>query len=174
MQRDVRHLGRRLTATAVVGLSAMALLPVGTRTYAAYSDRVVITGNTVGAGVWAPDPPAECGPLSDYVRVVYGTPGDDQLVGGNQRQILMGYGGNDTLIAGNSGDCLVGGDGNDTLISDNNNNKDNNKDILLGGDGDDTLQGGNGKDALDGGLGNDTCTGGNGKDVITNCESVTP
>ena len=65
-------------------------------------------------------PGPESGPPTDRRRafrgdhkggVVWGTMGDDVLVGGNQRQIIMGLGGDDELRGGNSGDCLVGGPG---------------------------------------------------------------
>jgi hypothetical protein len=157
-------LGCAIVATiAVVGNLAG---PPAT-TSAAWSDFSVVH-ETVGAGVWAQDPPSACGPISSYARVVYGTAGNDELVGGNQRQIIMGLGGNDTIRGGNGGDCLVGGDGADKLYGGNA------KDVLLGGDGDDLLDGGNGKDTLDGGSGDaDTCLGGNGNDVLVGCELTT-
>ncbi|MGA9750153.1 MAG: calcium-binding protein [Nocardioides sp.] len=122
---------------------------------------------TVGAGVWAPDPPEACADIlrKPHATIVWGTPGDDVLTGGNHPQVLMGLGGNDTLTAGNQGDCLVGGDGDDRLEGTNA------KDVLIGGAGDDYLDGGNGKDFLDGGDDIDICLGGNGKDVVVNCES---
>jgi Ca2+-binding RTX toxin-like protein len=158
---------RRLRAVVACGTAALALgLVSGSSgvTYARFSDThaVQVTGQ---AGVWAPDPPAECGDLKAYAGVVWGTMGDDVLRGGNRPQVLMGLGGNDEIHGGNSGDCLVGGPGNDRLIGDSS------KDILLGGDGDDHLDGGNAKDHLDGGADTDTCLGGNGKDTVVNCES---
>jgi Ca2+-binding RTX toxin-like protein len=154
-------------AAAAVGALVASLSPAG-GTYAALSDSFT-THNEVGAGVWRPDPPAECGDPSQYAGVVYGTAGNDVLIGGNRPQILMGLGGNDTLRGGNAGDCLVGGDGDDKLYGGNA------KDILLGGDGDDLLDGGNGKDVLDGGAGTaDTCLGGNGKNVLVSCERAAP
>jgi Ca2+-binding RTX toxin-like protein len=158
---------RRLPAAVVCGTAALALGVVAGSsgvTYARFSDThaVQVTGQ---AGVWAPDPPAECGHLKAYAGVVWGTMGDDVLRGGNRPQVLMGLGGNDEIHGGNSGDCLVGGGGNDRLIGDSS------KDILLGGDGDDYLDGGNAKDHLDGGADTDTCLGGHGKDTVVNCEA---
>jgi hypothetical protein len=151
---------------AAVAVGAL-VVPMAT-TYAAWSDFAVVHA-TVRAGVWTTDPPAACGPISSYARVLYGTPGPDLLVGGNQRQIIMGLGGNDIIRGGNSGDCLVGGDGNDLLFGGNG------KDVLLGGDGDDLLDGGNSKDTLDGGAGTtDVCIGGNGKDSLIGCELAAP
>jgi hypothetical protein len=162
------ELRRLVTIACVVVGAATATALTGPRpvTYAAWSASLVFH-QSAGAGVWLTPPPAECGPISDYARVVYGTLGDDHLTGGNQRQIIMGLGGDDTIVGGNSGDCLVGGDGNDKLYGGNA------KDVLLGGEGDDVLDGGNGKDILLGGGGADTCLGGNGKDTITDC-GVTP
>jgi Ca2+-binding RTX toxin-like protein len=145
-----------------------ALLSARTQhTFASFSD-FQETQSEAKAGVWASDPPAACGPIGKYDGVVYGTPGDDVLSGGNHPQIIMGLAGNDVIHAGNSGDCIVGGDGDDQLYGDNA------KDTIIGGDGDDLLDGGNGKDDLDGGPGlADVCIGGNGHDTITDCE-VTP
>jgi len=161
-RRQRRLLALGLTASGLLGAAAAAGPAQGT--YAAWSDSAVVAGNTVSAGVWAPDPPAACGAISNYKGgVIYGTQGNDtlNLAGSNQRQIVMGYGGNDVIYGGNSGDCLVGGPGNDRITGGNA------KDVLLGEDGDDVLDGGNGKDVLDGGTGVDICDGGNGKDTIT-------
>lgn len=153
-----------ITLTAVCALVA----PLGS-TFAAYSDTAAVRGNNLGAGVWAPDPPAACGGLEDYTAVVYGTVGDDVLEGGNGPQVIMGLAGNDILHGSNNGDCLVGGPGDDKLYGGNA------KDILIGGDGDDLLDGGNGKDFLDaGGSLGDICEGGNGNDTIFACDPVAP
>ena len=89
----------RRAAIAVLAFSAGALVAQvgGPGTYAAFSDRQVTQHqDQAGAGVWAPDPPAACGPVADYPGgVVYGTVGDDVLYGGNQAQILMGLAGDD-------------------------------------------------------------------------------
>ena len=157
-----------MVALAAAGALSLCLTATGGSTYAAFSDFAVVHASA-SAGVWAPDPPGECGDLTRYDSVLYGTPGDDTLVGakgGNQRQIIMGYGGNDTLIGGNGGDCLVGGDGDDQLYGGNA------KDILIGGAGDDLLDGGNGKDNGNGGEGADVCDGGRGKNTIVNCEKA--
>ena len=153
-------------AGGAAGVALGGLLAAGTgHTYARLSDYQVISNNRATAAVWQPDPPAACGPISNYASVVYGTAGNDVIHGGNHPQIIMGLGGDDSLYAGNSGDCLVGGDGNDKLYGDNG------TDILIGGDGNDYLDGGNGKDDLDGGPGTgDVCIGGNGHDTYTGCE----
>jgi Ca2+-binding RTX toxin-like protein len=156
---------KALALIAAAFVSGSALTAGVGHTFAAWSDFQRVNDNTVVAGVWHPDPPASCGDLSNYDGVVYGTPGDDDINGGNHPQVIMGLGGNDTIHAGNGGDCVVGGDGDDKLYGDNA------KDILVGGDGDDYLDGGNGKDDLDGGPGTaDICIGGRGTDTFTDCE----
>jgi Ca2+-binding RTX toxin-like protein len=160
---------------AVVALCGAAVFAFGAvvesaagGTYAAVSDSMTIAGNHVTAGVWSSDVtvPAECGPASAYAGIVYGTDGNDDLSGGNSRQIIFGLGGDDTLHGGNSGDCLVGGDGNDQMYGGNA------KDVLLGGDGDDLLVGANGKDLIDGAAGTDICDGGRGNDTLIGCETT--
>lgn len=166
----------RKAAWALCGLAffaagALAEASTGT-TYALYSDSQDIPGNTASAGVWAtatptpsdPPIPAECGDPSNYDGVIYGTPGNDVLNGGNQNQIIMGLGGDDIIHGDNGDDCIVGGDGNDQLYGDNG------QDILIGGDGNDVLVGENAKDLVDGGAGTDLCNGGNAPDTSTGCE----
>ena len=150
---------------AACGFALVGLSLTGGATYAAFTDHDS-RRLTAGAGVWAPDPPQECAEIlrNPATTVVWGTMGDDVLIGGNHPRVLMGLGGDDVLYAGNQGDCLVGGDGDDRLIGDNA------KDVLLGGAGNDHLDGGNAKDDLDGGADTDTCLGGNGKDTVVNCE----
>jgi hypothetical protein len=165
-----------LATAAVSALIAIAISP-SRHTYAAYSDYQDVHASAQAA-VWEPDPPAACGPLSNYSEIVYGTFGDDtingtqgaanivHLMNGGNREIIMGLDGNDDLHGGNGKDCLVGGDGNDVLHGDPG------KDILLGGDGDDTLYGSNSPDLLDGGPGNDLCIGGRAPDSAVNCEQT--
>ena len=158
---------RTYVGVCVAAFVAGTALAGSGSTYAAFSDSGEVHASA-SAGVWAPDPPAACGPLAQYANVVYGTPGDDVLFGGNHPQVIMGLGGDDVIHGGNSGDCLVGGDGNDHLYGGNA------KDILIGDNGDDSLDGGNGKDFLDGGAGDDDCLGGNGKDTLRDCETGAP
>lgn len=184
--RMSRRNGLRCGAAAA-GLTMLAVVPfIGPSgsTYAAYSDSADVPGNSAAAAVWTPNPPAACGPLSQYSTIIYGGPGDDTIYGanlaasegiqsvvplhGNNRsQIIMGLGGDDKLRGGNGNDCLVGGGGNDVLIAGDS------PDTLSGGPGDDTLIGTNGPDLLDGGLGADSCDGGRGRDTIINCERQT-
>jgi Ca2+-binding RTX toxin-like protein len=59
--------------------------------------------------------------------VLYGGPGNDRLMGGGARNILIGCEGDDTLLAGNLGDLMVGGAGADRIVGGNNN------DLLVAG-----------------------------------------
>ena len=89
-----------------------------------------------------------------------GNEGDDRLVGGDGKDILLGGEGNDQLVGGNQDDQLSGGDGDDVLIGGGA------KDRLNGDAGNDILSGGFGADRLFGGSGNDTLTGGDGGDTF--------
>ncbi|PTQ67481.1 S-layer family protein [Pseudomonas sp. GV071] len=64
--------------------------------------------------------------------VIYGTPNDDLLVGGEDDDSLWAQQGNDTLIGGAGNDTLSGGDDDDWLDGGTGNND------LRGGDGNDT------------------------------------
>jgi len=66
--------------------------------------------------------------------VIYGTSGDDTLVGGDGADELHGGDGNDSLSGGGGADEVDGGAGNDTIVYDAADLR------LAGGDGDDTLQ----------------------------------
>lgn len=92
--------------------------------------------------------------------VIYGTDGDDIIIGGNGGQTIYGLGGDDLLCGGNGKDTIYGGAGNDILMGGNG------KDTLYGGTGADFLHGNNGKDTMYVGDGHqDVAYGGNGKDI---------
>ena len=95
MSRRERILALGGTAAAALAVAAFGS---GAHTYAGFSD-FQIRHVHVGAGVWAPDPPAECGALSKYTKVVYGTPGNDVFPAENHPQIIMGLGGDDVSTA---------------------------------------------------------------------------
>ena len=71
---------------------------------------------------------------------------------------LYGSGGDDTIIGGRGKDRIYGGSGDDFIQGGNN------RDIIYGEAGSDTLEGQLGNDYLDGGDDNDTLTGGQGID----------
>ena len=56
--------------------------------------------------------------VNDQIEDVYGTSGNDQLVGGIGRDALYGLDGDDVLDGGEAADTLIGGKGNDTYYVD--------------------------------------------------------
>ena len=78
--------------------------------------------------------------LTQAVGDLFGTPGDDVILGTAAGETIYGLGGKDLICGGGGDDRLNGGAGNDTLG---------------GGDGDDALYGQAGCDFLKGGPGND-------------------
>lgn len=86
--------------------------------------------------------------------------GDDLIIGGSGRSVLMGGAGNDIIYGGAGNDVLLGGTGNDLIFGGNGD------DVLVGGGGIDILEGGNGRDVLIGGFGSDILLGGNGEDIL--------
>jgi streptogramin lyase len=87
------------------------------------------------------------------LATIYGTPGDDTIVGGPFADVIAGLGGKDKISGLDSGDVACGGPGKDTLKGGNG------KDRLYGDAGKDLLKGGKGKDRLFGGGGRDKCPG---------------
>ncbi|MCU9848370.1 hypothetical protein OEZ60_10150 [Defluviimonas sp. WL0024] len=77
------------------------------------------------------------------IRDIFGTVGDDDLIGSGFNERLFGYAGKDRLYA-------EGGD-----------------DLLYGGDGNDLLDGGTGADTMYGGAGNDTYRVDDPNDVVS-------
>jgi parallel beta-helix repeat protein len=90
---------------------------------------------------------------------IYGTEGNDLILGYGSGDYLNGMGGDDCIVGGRGDDELFGGDGNDILIADSG------SDLLFGGSGDDKLFGGSDSDVLYGDAGNDHLFAGNGSDA---------
>ncbi|AIC14281.1 PKD domain-containing protein [Nitrososphaera viennensis] len=132
---------------------------------------------------------------------IYGTSGNDLILGNNLSNYIDGKGGDDCIIAfggddtvydyngdsSNGGtDWLYGGDGNDKLYALNgddyvyggNGNDyiqgDDGNDKLYGEAGDDTIEDSRGNDLSDGGPGTDKCTDTKGTNTIINCELGQP
>jgi Ca2+-binding RTX toxin-like protein len=95
-----------------------------------------------------------------------GGEGDDNLQGGEGRDVILGLGGDDAISGGDGRDHLFGGDGNDTIKGGYG------RDYLSGGTGDDMLDGGYGRDVLYGGDGADALSGGEGRDWLAGNASV--
>jgi CSLREA domain-containing protein len=102
----------------------------------------------------------------DRPVTIVGTPGDDDLSGGLQRDVFLGLGGDDVFQGSLDMDRACGGMGDDHLI---------------GGPGDDQLTGNRGRDSLVGEAGDDlliggpaadVCRGGPGQDITRSCETV--
>ena len=118
----------------------------------------------------APEPSTDAPPTA---RTVPGTPGNDRLLGSDEKDSVFGADGDDELF-GNGGDDYVDGEnGNDVLHGGLGNDqmygrRDN--DVVLGNEGDDFLNGDRGLDTINGGPGNDRIFGGLDSDNITGDE----
>ncbi len=82
---------------------------------------------------------------------IWGTAGDDLLIGTGADEVFRAAGGNDRIEAGGGNDRVRAGDGND---------------IVYAGAGDDLVEGGNGNDWIRGEDGNDKLAGGAGADFL--------
>ncbi|MEQ8824379.1 MAG: peroxidase family protein [Filomicrobium sp.] len=85
-----------------------------------------------------------------YERKV-GDAGDNEIYGGDEKDLIAGEDGNDTLHGGGNDDEIYGGKGDDDLFGD---------------DGHDAIYGEDGEDYILAGTGNDHVEGGNGNDII--------
>jgi Ca2+-binding RTX toxin-like protein len=103
----------------------------------------------------------------DRPVTIVGTPGDDDLSGGLQRDVFLGLGGDDVFQGSLNVDRACGGKGDDRLIGGPG------EDQLTGYRGRDVLLGESGDDLLIGGPGADICRGGDGQDISRRCETVT-
>ncbi|MEH6692172.1 MAG: cadherin-like domain-containing protein [Pseudorhizobium pelagicum] len=100
---------------------------------------------------------------------IWGTEGDDRLLGTPFEDVVSGGGGDDFIYGRESDDIVYGGEGNDTLLGGDGDDViygDAGRDILFGGAGDDILFGGAGHDDLYGEDGNDSLMGGAGEDLL--------
>ncbi len=99
---------------------------------------------------------------------LFGTDGDDILIGGAGDDFISGGAGNDTIFGGAGNDTILGGDGDDFV--DGGSGNDNitatpGKDTVIGGSGNDVINTGEEDDTVTGGAGNDTIDGGDGTDT---------
>lgn len=91
---------------------------------------------------------------------IYGSNGDDTIIGDVGIDHFDGLGGDDSIQGKAGADTIQGGDGHDTLAGNAG------SDVILGGPGDDIIQGGIGWDEIFGGAGNDVINGNNGLDTL--------
>lgn len=122
--------------------------------------------------------PAECEGIEFSGSPIFGTSGNDNLVGTPGNDLIFGFEGNDSISGVDGDDCIVGGEDNDNLKGnkgqdvilggggDDKIQGNNETDKLFGGEGDDDIHGGNNNDILDGGAGNDKLDGGNRDDIL--------
>ena len=114
---------------------------------------------------WQRNEFGNCEPLLS----IFGTQGNDELVGSAAGEIIRGREGDDTIRGAGGDDYINGNAGNDFVNG--NQGRDDVKggsgdDELHGGADDDTVHGGAGHDYLDGDLGNDRLIGGDGDDQL--------
>lgn len=123
--------------------------------------------------------------ITSALRPLYGTDGNDSLVGTVGNDLIYGYAGNDTIVplagndliyAGSGNDSIYDTAGNDTIYADvgddticdvsgaNYIDAGDGNDSILGGSGMDTINGSFGNDTINGGLGVDSLIGGEGND----------
>ena len=100
---------------------------------------------------------------------IVGTPGDDDLQGTPDRDIIIGLAGDDMIEGLGDLDRICGGDGDDVLRG--NRDKDfldgqGGRDRVLGGGENDNARGGGGRDRVVGGSGHDAVSGGSGRDRL--------
>ncbi len=137
----------------------------GTDTLAYLATRQNPVGVTIGSGSGNDGGPEDqTGSRRDTVHgdieVVFGTNGNDVLVGDRSSETLFGLGGDDVLYGNRGNDTLLGFDGGDLSIGGPGN------DTVRGGPGDDRLYGKAGADRLAAGPDDDFLRGGSGADVM--------
>ena len=107
---------------------------------------------------------SDVGETNPNDTVINGTPGDDNLTGGQGGSTIIGQDGNDVLLGGSGSNILQGDAGNDTLTGGSGSND------ITGGTGNDVLTGGSGGTGgndFDGGAGEDRLVGGTGSNNLT-------
>ncbi|WP_118135078.1 M10 family metallopeptidase C-terminal domain-containing protein [Oceanicella sp. SM1341] len=151
--------------TAMVDLSAAGL----SGDEAAALPRISADGRWIAFDSWATNLTGDdtngrkdvflaANPLADPDAPLYGTAGNDRLLGSDGADEMSGLAGNDLLLGGAGNDMLCGQAGQDRILGGDGD------DLLSGGAGDDRIYGNDGIDRLVGGLGADVLGGGGGAD----------
>ncbi|WP_159789740.1 Ig-like domain-containing protein [Sodalinema gerasimenkoae] len=94
-------------------------------------------------------------------NLIFGNQGNDLIRGGDCDDTLFGGQDNDTLHGGGGNDILVGGQGDDVLFGERGDN------LMFGNQGDDILHAGQGNDTLFGGQDDDVLIGGPGDNLLS-------
>ncbi|MDR9403939.1 MAG: hypothetical protein RI580_10910, partial [Halothece sp. Uz-M2-17] len=89
--------------------------------------------------------------MVNFTGILFGTFGNDWLLGNSANNWIFAWDGHDTIRGGNGSDLIYGGNGND---------------YIDGGNGNDYVYGGNGVDKIYGGYGNDKLYGGDSWDTV--------
>jgi uncharacterized repeat protein (TIGR01451 family) len=126
------------------------LLSIGETDINPANNQASLTINTIGSG----------GSIPNQKVPIFGTPGNDNLVGTFEPDIIYGLTGND-IIGGIGESDTIYGNQDDDFINGNQTN-----DMIFGGKGNDLLLGGKGNDQIYGDIGNDTLIGGLGQDIL--------
>ena len=104
-----------------------------------------------------------------FGKKIFGTNGDDDLLGSHHSETIFGFRGDDVIFAGPGNDTVFGGRGDDLIDGGKGNDRlfgEKGNDALIGGEGNDDLFGGSGRDLLFGGAGRDELNGDEGNDKI--------
>lgn len=106
------------------------------------------------------DIPVACQTMQFNGPTIFGTSGNDKIVGTNKSEMIVTFEGNDKIDGAQGNDCIVAGAGADTVDGGLGN------DVIYGGSEADTISGGNGSDTIYGEGGTDTLDGGNNDDTL--------
>jgi Ca2+-binding RTX toxin-like protein len=109
-------------------------------------------------------PPAPDQPVATTAaagQALWGTSGNDILIGSLRDDAIKSLGGDDIIDGQEGDDVIEGGAGHDMIMGGAG------RDILFGNEGQDRLAGGEGDDILDGGAGDDIILDGTGQDLVS-------
>lgn len=155
------NLTRTLNISAQVNtpgsiITNATLLSLGETDLNPGNNQASLTINTIGSG----------GSIPNQKVPILGTPGNDNLVGTFEPDLIYGLAGNDTIGGIGESDTIYGNEGDDFI------NGNGTNDLIIGGKGNDILLGGKGNDQIYGDAGNDTLIGGLGQDILVGGSDV--
>lgn len=155
------NLTRTLNISAQVNtpgsiITNATLLSLGETDLNPGNNQASLTINTIGSN----------GSIPNQKAPILGTPGNDNLVGTFEPDLIYALAGNDTISGIGESDTIYGNEGDDFI----NGNVTN--DLIIGGKGNDILLGGKGNDQIYGDVGNDTLIGGFGQDILVSGPDV--